>query len=218
MAEGRAFSQAPAGDVDDDLLAELLAERDDLRTMLATTQARLSALEEVAAHAAVLESEMADARARMPEMKIAADAAARRAADLSEALRVAESERDALRSALEARLRAMDEPVLSQETEPDVQEELHRPGAAVASIWISEGVGGAVEALVDLRDSESTFGSDQATSGGGETFEAEQSGDETGEAGSDMASAGSDPSGQARLHKWGRSQRKHPPEDPTSWT
>jgi hypothetical protein len=203
MVEARALGQqATTAAIDDSGMVELLAERDDLQAVLSVAQARLSALEEVAAHAAVLESELADARASMPEMKIAADAAARRAAELSEALHMAESERDALRSALEARLRAMppeeapEEATAEAEAPSGAQEELQRSGTAVASIWLSEGVGGSVDALVDLTDTVTDLGSDPVSSG-----------DED-----------ADSSGQAQLRKRGRSLRRHPPEDPTSWT
>jgi chromosome segregation ATPase len=190
----------------------------------------LSALEEVAAHAAVLESEMSDARARMPEMRIGAEAAARRAAELSEALHKVESERDALRSALEGRVRDMNElrdrvseleetpsqptenqavdvPALSQAAVSTAQDELRQSGPGLASIWLSDGVGGGVDALVDLRETEPGPEADPATSvGQGSPAE------------SDMASAGTEAPGASWLRKRGRSARKQHPEDPTSWT
>jgi chromosome segregation ATPase len=215
MVEARVLGQqAPAAAIDDTELIVLTDERDDLQAMLSVAQARLGALEEVAAHAAVLESEMADARARMPEMKIAADAAARRAAELSEALHMAESERDALRSALEARLRAMpaeeaaSEDAVQNVSADEQQEELQRSGTAVASIWLSEGVGGGVEAVVDLTDTVTGLGPEPVSSGDDDASELSET----------SSDAFSDASGQAHLRKRGRSLRRHPPEDPTSWT
>jgi chromosome segregation ATPase len=257
LAEARALlkDQVPAMAVDGAEMVDLLAERDELLAMLTAAQSRLSALEEVAAHAAVLESEMSDARARMPEMRIGADAAARRAAELSEALQMAETERDALRSALEGRLRDMNElrdriialeagpsqPIESQEidqqpTEPMVdapslsreaviaaREELSREestqsGPGVASIWLSDGVGGGVDALVDLSEREHAAMEDPASSSDVTIAEPGPSRTDlrSDEEGSDMAAAGSESAG--RLRKRGRSGKKQPPEDPTSWT
>jgi chromosome segregation ATPase len=246
LAEERAHfqDQEPAVAVNGSQMADLLVERDDLQVTLSAAQTRLSALEEVAAHAAVLESEMSDARARMPEMRIGAEAAARRAAELSEALHKVESERDALRSALEGRLRDMndlrdrvneleatssqptenqdpaqpapsdeqaaeisiDAPALSQVAVSDAQEELRQSGPGLASIWLSDGVDGSVDALVDLSETEPGPDVDPATSG------AEGSAAE-----SDMASAGTEARG-SWLRRRGRSAKKQPPEDPTSWT
>ena len=85
-------------------LAMLLEERDALVNALEIVQARLAALEEVAAHAASLETELEAARERIPEIRSAADAAGRRVAELSEALQTVRSERDAARAALEGRI------------------------------------------------------------------------------------------------------------------
>ena len=264
---GTVRDEAPAAESADPELADLLAERDELQAMLANAHARLSALEEVAAHAAVLESEMADARARMPEMRIGADAAARRAAELSEALESVEAERDALRAALEGRLNDVTElrarvselqGTASRAAEPPgapqfpsqapvseevggelgddsidessdndddpVAQEQPRFESGVASIWLSEGVGGTLEALVDLsiaepgpREVAEPPATQIETSEGSIRAEGseEPAMDDESESEMDREALGAV---AGRVRKLGRLAKRLPPEDPTSWT
>jgi chromosome segregation ATPase len=85
-------------------LAALIDERDALRSALDVASSRLEALEEVAAHAIFLETELQGARSRLPEIRAAADAASTRIVELRAALEETEAERDAARDALDARL------------------------------------------------------------------------------------------------------------------